>query len=94
MVYDFITEFNRMKEAKRGTVREEVDDYVLIVHCSSYTTYEMECEHDNMKWFASVNCCGRHLIRADFDCFLTAEQVLSWFYGQIYNHIAPFDFTS
>lgn len=76
------SEFERIKAAKRGTLRyERGEGYVIIVHCSSYQTIE-GCLIDHTSYHASIYNNARLTDHREFDSTLTDEQLHEWITAQ------------
>lgn len=78
-------EFDRIKAAKRGTVRIERGDYVIIAHCSTYETIEFtKLEHTT--WYVSVNFEGDPIKRAEFNSDLTWQALDTYITAIVVQH--------
>jgi len=72
-------EFNRIKDAARGTVRfERFEDYVIIAHCTSASEISTHGKVTHTSWYAAIYCNDALVIRADFDSQLTYQALNSW----------------
>lgn len=70
--------FERIATAKRGTMRLEHNEHVVLLHCSSYTTYE-RCQIDHTNYYANIYQNDTLIARTEFNSFLTYQQFVDWY---------------
>lgn len=67
LLRDNAIEFERIKQAKRGSVRlERDDDYVIVAHCHTVDYIEVTLVSFTC-WYVSINYKGDPIKRAEFD---------------------------